>query len=183
MLRVDAPITQEHWKPIFDVIVRNFQKGNYEKLLGKPVYKMLVRGPWGHTNWIYVLARKPHGTFEIQGWLFLAQKTNWNCWEVAQSYIFTAWRGRGLGTKLYSAVIHDDVLLASGNQQSKTGRAMWKSLIKSDKFNIWAHDFSNLEIFGPVTYDPETDELWSELEIYERTFWEANDIRLLALRK
>lgn len=174
MIKVDLPIMKVHWEPFYKAIVRAFARGDYENV-SRCMYKIV----WQKCP-IYIYAKKIKGTYEIYGWMLLTQKPRWQCWEVAQSFVFEEFRGMGIGKKIYHGVLNDGVLLASGHQQSQHGRRMWRSLIKEGKYHIWAHDFNDTDIYAPVAWDEEEQDLYSPLVIYDRYYWSSHDIRLMA---
>lgn len=182
MLIVDSLITKEYWTPFFKHICRCIKRGAYQKLGKLPIYKL-----WWKTHLMYVAATQRGSTIEVIGWLYLEKRGDWCAWEVVQSFIFDGFRGQGWGKVLYDAVInHEKLVLASGYCQSRTARRMWKALVASNRYIIWAHDFKRLDHFGPVTYDPENDSIWSPLQVYDEHWTPAvakRDVRLIAIRK
>jgi GNAT superfamily N-acetyltransferase len=146
------------------------------------MYKM-----WWKKHLMYIVATRNADTLEVIGWLYLERHSDWQAWEVAQSFVFEAFRGQGWGKVLYSTVINrEGLILASGYCQSRTARQMWKRMIASNRFTIWAHDFANTDRFGPVTYDPENDTIWSPLQVYDETWTPSSlkrNVRLIAIRK
>lgn len=183
MLIVDSLITKDHWEPIFSGIESCFCNGKYDRVSSE-IYKMSFNR-FDVTYLAYVAAVDIDNTMHVYGWLLLEKR--WMAYEVAQSFVFKPFRGDGWGRLLYISAIEDDVLLASGNQQTKAGRNLWKGLVKSDRFHIWAHDFKDLDRVADVVYDEDDDALWSTLKIYEKykrpRKKQTEDIRLLAMRK
>jgi hypothetical protein len=178
---VDTPLSKPYWEPFLKHSIRCFKKQRFEKLEGVPIYKMT----W-NTKLLYVLAHEVNGVYEIMGWMLLGQRKGWEALEVAQSFLFEAFRGLGWGKLLYRTIINqENITLASGYQQSRTGRELWKRMVVSDEFTIWAHDFKDLNSYGPVIYDEDAKELWSPLQIYEKE-WQprlTRDVRLIAIKK
>lgn len=141
---------------------------------------------------MYYVAGEPKGKDQVTvyGWVNIRKKPHWKCWTVDQSYVFPQVRSDGWGRLLYDTIItREGIILASGTEQSTTGRRMWKSMVKKDRYTIWAHDFSDPENFAPVIYDEDNDEIWSTLKIYEKWHvshyaWQPRpDIRLIAIKK
>lgn len=177
----DACITKDNVDPVFAEISKSFNKGLYTKLRGIPVYKTDAED-----GGVYYIAGGPDGEHKITiyGWVNISKvKRNWQCWSVDQSYVFPQVRGEGWGKLLYDTIINrEGIMLASGNEQSRLGRRMWKTMIKSDRYTIWAHDFNNIKRFGDVVYNPEDDKIHSPIKIYQKYGW-AEDIRLIAIKK
>jgi len=181
---INARITKECWEPAYNEIDTNFQNGKYAKMRGIPVYK--VPGRYGD---IYYVAGKPAGEdIEVYGWVNVRKKPHWQCWTVDQSFVFPQVRSEGWGKLLYDTLItREKLILASGVEQSTTGRRMWKSMVKSDRYTIWAHDFTDPKNFGPVIYNEDEDILESQLKLYEKWSYTwgqpRKDIRLIAIKK
>lgn len=96
-------------------------------------------------------------------------------------FVHPHFRGQGLATEIYRAVVNkEQLILASGKTQSKSSRALWFSFVQKRVFNIWAHDFNNLDLKSEVWV--EDNELQSELQIYTRLAT-PRDVRLIAVRK
>jgi hypothetical protein len=178
----DYPVTKFFWEPLFKRIVRCFKLGLYEHIEGD-IYLMHLR-----KYRIYVIAPWVDGEYHVIGWYYLIQMNGWQAWEIYQSYIFTDYRGMGYSGQLIDTIVNKEgLLLASGPQQTKLARGLWKSLVSKDKYTIWAHDWKNLDSWAPVTYDPENDTLDCVLPIYD-VYWNnpdarRRDVRLIAIRK
>lgn len=187
MLIADATITKEYWEPVFVEIQKMFEKGSYKKVRGQDVFKMTIVSTF-NVYLTYVAARVEDGEFVVFGWVLLEHpKHRWESYQVAQSYVFKCVRGQGWAKLIYDVMINvEKLILASGDQQSRSARDFWKGLVKSERFHIWAHDFANLDVYEPVIYDEENDEVWSILPIYQdhkkhRRY--IQDIRLIAIKK
>jgi GNAT superfamily N-acetyltransferase len=114
-------------------------------------------------------------------WLYLTRKAGWAAWEVLQVFVFPELRGHGLASKIYKAAVnHDGILLASGKTQSKSSRKLWKQLIETNAFHVWAQDFKNLDLRAGVEYYD--DELYCELPVYTRDATK-HDVRFVAHRR
>lgn len=178
MLVVDTPISKKYWLPFYKFAVRCFAAGKYEQV-DENIY-LMHRGK----RLLYVGGVELNGVVHICGWLLLEQKNDWVCWQVAQSFVFYEHRGLGWGKLLYSHVINEaNLILASGHQQSVHGRQMWKRMIASGSYTIWAHDFDDDSIYAPVEYDKDEDEIYCRLPIYEQWWQGDSDIRLIAIKK
>jgi GNAT superfamily N-acetyltransferase len=188
---IDASVPKECSDPVFEQLNRAFQKGKYKKLRGVPVYKI---DDLDSANGFYYVAGKPVNPkrvaddIEVFGWINVVKKLHWHCYTVEQVFVFPQVRGEGWGKLLYDVVIdREGLILASGFEQSRLGRRMWKSMIKSDRYTIWAHDFRNPKRFADVTYDKDDDKIYSKLKIYSKgeMYWNniSEDVRLVAIKK
>lgn len=181
-MHVDSSVPKECSDPVFYDLSAAFEYGEYKKLRGLPVYK--IEG--NDDDWYYVGA-KPKGKdgIEIFGWVNIKQKPGWKVYTVEQSFVFPNARGQGWGKLLYDTIIsREKIMLASGSEQSRMGRRMWKTMVKSDAYTIWAHDFRNTNNYADVIYDEEEDKLVSPLKLYDRSgYYAAHDIRLIAIKK
>jgi len=178
---IDASIPKECSDPVFFQLDSAFRKGEYKKLRGVPVYKIVSE----EDGTLFYVAATPLGkdAVTIYGWINIAKKPKWECWTVDQVFVFPQVRGDGWGKLLYDTVIDKEgLILASGYEQSRLGRRMWKTMIKSDRYTIWAHDFNDTKRFADVVYDPETDKIYSKLKIYQR-MGVREDVRLIAIKK
>jgi GNAT superfamily N-acetyltransferase len=141
----------------------------------------------GHRVYYAIFDKAPKGERPI-AWLILKQRPGWWAWEVEQLMVFPQFRRQGLASKLYKAVInHDRCMLASGKTHTSHSKAMWESFIRQDLFNVWAHDFSDLQNFYQVCWDKESQEVVSQLSLYSPTYTRdkisKNNVRLVAMRK
>lgn len=182
---INASITKECWEPAYNEIDIGFQNANYSKMRGIPVYKT----PGRHGD-IYYVAGEPSGADKIvvHGWVNVRKKAHWKCWTVDQSFVFPNSRSQGWGKLLYDTLINrEKLILASGFEQSRTGRRMWKSMVKSGRYTIWAHDFTDPKSFAPVVYNEDDNTVESQLKLYEKwSYTWGNpraDIRLIAVKK
>ena len=182
MMHVDARVPKECSDPVFEMIWEKFQYGDYAKLRGTPVYRLV--DDWDGSTF-YVAAEPGEGDeLVVYGWINISPAgPGWECWTVEQVFVFPQARGDGWGAVLYDAVINrEGLMLASGWQQSRMGRRMWRSLVKSDRYNIWAHDFRTPTRYAGVAYDPDSDRVVSDLMLYSRRR-HHEDIRLVAMKK
>ena len=181
MYIVDWPVTKAYWEPCFKYIVQCFKRGAFERVGGTFVYRMKS----GKARY-YVVAKKYAGEYHIYGWFFLCQLRSFLAWSIEQSFIFVDHRGDGWSKVLYKAVIEDEgLILASGPQQTKTARIMWKRMIAKGRYTIFAYDFKN-GLIADVIYDPDNDELHCKLQVYDRHMnyqTAQRDVRFLAVQK
>lgn len=179
MVIVDTPISKAYWEPVFLIIQHECYKGRLAAVKNTPAYLI----SWGR-NRIYFIADSAQDTLYIKGWVWLKHQKDWKAWEIEQIFVFSGQRGQGIGALLYEIpIVNEGLILASGSQQTKSSRAVWKRFVQTDKYKVWAQDFKKLDDIGPVIYDPESDELWSTLQIYTRTKVRGTDVRLLAIKK
>lgn len=178
MLIVDTPISREYWQPTLEMLQDLVHRhGAVKKRAG--LYCITD----GDTK-IYFLATWKRSCFFVKGWLLLTRKPGWVAWEIAQVVVFQLFRGKGLGTSLYDAAINDGLVLAAGTQQTHHARDLWKTFVRTRRYNIWAHDFKNLNSFADVVYDADEDSLWCHLPLYYKwKRYDKRDIRLVATRK
>lgn len=178
MYIVDTPVTKFYWEPIFTRIVRCFTVKSFKQVDGD-VYLMWMRGAR-----IYVAATLEDDVYHVYGWYYLEQQREWEAWEIYQSYIFKDHRFQGWSQKLlHSIIVTHGLMLASGPQQTHHARGLWKKLIAKETYNIWAHDFKNLDNYAQIVYDPENDSLDCALLVYDRVTCSDRDVRLIATRK
>jgi hypothetical protein len=173
MLIHERSVTKEFWSVTYEYIARRVRTNRFNSV--------------GRTGVVHVHGGRCTRTYAIivhghpVAWLCLARRPKWGAWEVRQVWVFPELRGHGLAQRIYRAAVNQDgILLASGKTQSKTSRALWRTFIKRDTFNIWAQDFNNLRLRSLVELDD--DELLCDLPVYT---WNTtkHDVRLLAMRK
>ena len=115
------------------------------------------------------------------------QRPGWTAWEVEQLWVFPAFRGKGIASTLYRAVVNQDgMLLASGKTHTKYSKALWERFIRKQTFTIWAHDFANLDKWCDVVWDEDSGEVFSRLSLYTNVGNSdkiGKDVRLIALKK
>lgn len=175
----DWPIPKAYWEPCFDHIVKCFARGAFERVAGTFVYKIKCgRGRY------FVAAKKLAGEYHIYGWFFL--RPILKAWSIEQSFIFTEHRGCGWSKVLYRALIRNEgLLLASGPQQTKNARHMWKRMIARGHYTVYAYDFRS-GLIADVMYDPDNDEVHCVLQLYDSKInhiTKQRDVRFLAIRK
>lgn len=176
---IDASVPKECVDIAFSEIEAAIHNGKHTKLRGIPVYKFKGKG----NDMYYVAGKKVKDTIEVYGWMNISKKPYWQCWTVDQVYVFPQCRGEGWGNLLYDTIIsREGLIIASGDMQSVAGRRMWRNMVKSDRYTIWAHDFKNTQRFADVIYDDDQNKLVSKLKIYQRYGW-REDIRLIAIKK
>lgn len=159
------------------------ENGKHKKMRGIPVYK-IAKGD----KLYYVAAEQKGDTLFVHGWVLICkEKLSWKSWSVDFSYVFPQSRGSGWGKLLYDTIINrENIILASGSSQSVSGRRMWKSMVKSDRYMIWAHDLKNMNRYADVTYDDDTGKIHSELKMYQSRQYDwlnTTDVRLIAIKK
>lgn len=181
MLIHDSLITKVYWEPLFKRICRCFKLGLYRRV-SDDVYMMTLR-----KYRLYVGAEQVDDCFHIYGWYYMIQRNGWSAWEIYQSYIFKNHRGQGWSHKIFDAMVEKDkLMIASGPSQTHHARALWRKLVAKDCYNIWAHDFKNLDLHSQVSYDPDNDALDCALTVYDLTLdgeAKRRDVRLIATRK
>jgi GNAT superfamily N-acetyltransferase len=173
MLIYERSVTKPFWQVIENYINRRLQTARFT-----PVGETGVMNIFGgDTSTTYAILK--HG--KPVAWLYLGRRPRWKTWEVRQVWVFPEYRGKGLAGKLYRAAVNaHGITLASGKTQSKSSRALWHSFVQKGTFNIWAHDFNNLNHRSQVWLDD--DDLQSELQIYTRQP-SRQDVRLIAIRR
>ena len=173
MLILERSVTEPYWKAHRDYINRRLSAGRWRRVGRYGVVN--IQGNSEVTTYAVLRDKQP------VAWLYLGKREAWHAWEVLQVWVFPEYRGEGLASKLYRAAVNGDgLLLASGETQSKSSRALWRRFIKKKMFNIWAQDFNNLESVASVSV--EDDQLDCELPVYTREHG-PHDIRLVAAKK
>lgn len=176
------PLRKIHWEPFFDCIVEGFADGDYTRIPGTDVYR--IDKLYGDA--VYTAAKMCGDEFHIYGWFYLKKKTELKAWEIHQSYIFPAHRRQGWSTAIHRAIIEKEgLLLASGSQQTKAAREMWKRMVAQGKYHILAYDFKKKDV-SDVVYDPHKDRVVCNFQVYDSYFNSSmpnRDVRFLAIRK
>lgn len=120
------------------------------------------------------------------GWMWLERKNGWCAWEVVQLWVFPEYRGNGIATQFYKTAIDNlELMLASGISHTRHSKKLWKRFIQEETFNIWAHDFKNLERYSSIEVD-EDGELSCDLAVYipfSKYKMGKEDVRLVAIKK
>jgi len=189
MIMLERSVTHLHWENPYRFLARRHREGWSRKaatIRGHTVWMVQGMG-LGHRVYYAIFDKAPKGERPI-AWLILKQRPGWWAWEVEQLMVFPQFRRQGLASKLYKAVInHDRCMLASGKTHTSHSKAMWESFIRQDLFNVWAHDFSDLQNFYQVCWDKESQEVVSQLSLYSPTYTRdkisKNNVRLVAMRK
>lgn len=124
----------------------------------------------------------------IKGYLIIEKKKRgWASWQVVISYVHDEYRGQGLGTKLYDAVIkRDGLMLMSDHKQTNEAKLLWMKFIKSKRYNIWAVDINNIDNNSVVYWDNDTDDVEAALHIWHQDTkfyrpYKNQDVRLVAI--
>ena len=171
----ERSVTRQYWQAMYKYLRRKVHRGQIVSVTDE-----VVRVWCGVKNISYAILDEDRPI----AWVYLERQPGWVAWEVAQVFVFPAYRGNGYARKIYeAAVLIDGILLASGKTQGKDSRALWKKMIAENRLNIWACDFKNLKSTSEVFID-EDGNLECGLQIYQpvkaRT---KEDVRLLAYRK
>lgn len=173
MLILERSVTKPYHSAMFEYIMRRLNTDRFEEITGTEIVH--VHGGTCTRTYAVLRAGVP------VAWVYLGRRPTWCAWEVRQVFVHPHFRGQGLATEIYRAVVNkEQLILASGKTQSKSSRALWFSFVQKRVFNIWAHDFNNLDLKSEVWV--EDNELQSELQIYTRLAT-PRDVRLIAVRK
>jgi GNAT superfamily N-acetyltransferase len=124
----------------------------------------------------------------IKGYVIIEKKKRkLDIWQVVMSYIHNEYRGKGLGSKLYDAIInHDNLILISDHKQTKDAKNLWTNFIKNKKYNICAIDINNIKKISAVYWNDDTENIESSLPIWHIRMprnYKKQDIRLIAINK
>lgn len=173
MLILEQSVTKQYWEAMADYLRRRIRSRRTRKVGRTGVIE--VHGGVYSTSYVVTNHSEPIA------WLYLKARPGWAAYEVHQVFVQKEYRGQGLAQKLYKAAINTDgCLVASGPSHSKYSMGLWKKFIQDQTFNIWAHDFKNVQLRCPVQY--EDGELMCELPLYTRIPGK-HDIRLVAERR
>lgn len=182
MLILERSVTKPFWMRIYKILARKIKKGQFHEVQGTGVLQVQcdsgVRG--------YVMVERYFNELRPVAWLYLWQDQDWQAWEVMQVFVFEKLRGQGLAKKLYKVAInHDNIIMASGLTQSSSSRALWKSFIQKNTFDVYAIDYWNMKDRSQVFWDKDNDEIWCTLDIYYtgKPELQDRDVRLIATRK
>lgn len=174
-------VTRPYWEPVYRRLTRRIFASRKIK---SDVRRLDGLGK-GLTIYFLTVVETPKG-LRPSGWLWLQRRKDWFAYEVQQLFIFPDFRGCGIATRLFDAAInHQKIMVASGKTHTNTSRSMWESFVRKKKFNIWAHDFDDLNNTSEVFWDE--DEIFSQINLYSvlqnGAIIEKNNVRLVATAK
>ena len=184
MLIYERSVTKQYWQKFYKYFYRKLQRGHYENVK-KLDGLQIIRIDCGKDCVGYAITIEHEGHLRPIAWLYLWKKPGWAAWEVMQVYVFEKARGQGLAKRLYEAAINTDgLLMASGKTQSWSSRALWKSFIQNEMFDLYAIDYKNFDDRSQVFWDDECGEIWCSLPIYAKMSEPRDrDVRIIAARK
>jgi hypothetical protein len=181
MMRFEKSVTKYFVQNVLD----HLHKVIKEKGITFPPKSDTLRVDPDERSRYYVIALGGYGPV---AWLYLERQKGWEAWEVMQVYVNPEFRGRGFARRLYDdAIVNDGIMLASGKTQSKYTRGLWESFIRSERYDLFAIDFKDLDSVCPVFWDAESEMVWSDLKLYftqnDPAYEQNRDVRLIATRK
>lgn len=110
-------------------------------------------------------------------------RSGWKSFEVGMSWIQPALRGKGLGKEMYdTAVLHDGIILMSGTSQSTASQRIWQSMIRDNRYTVYAIDLARPEKPLPIDLQADYIDILSgdtSKKVYSRV---ENQIRLVAVK-
>ena len=134
----EGSVTKQFWMKLFRLISRKIKSDDRRRIPEGQI--KIIRVKLGPRTCAYAAVMYHEDHFRPVAWLYLWQRPGWKAWEVMQVFVFEKFRGAGLSKKLYKAATDENLMIISGESQSRHSRALWASFIKKRSFEIFAID-------------------------------------------
>lgn len=115
----------------------------------------------------YGVPKRPRSTPHpaVAGLCTLNKMPRWVGLETTMLYVSPAFRGKGIATKIYDAIMADGKIVISGYSHNQKSRRLWMTMVQSGKYTMWAHDIIDLSRFADL--EVQDGKFVCSLKLYE----------------